>query len=349
MDIKNNKMNWRSLKIVGIGLASFLILSIGINALVDWTTPTTEYTDTITGEVTDIASGKSIFEPLTNITQIGNMALVLSFSLIVSYYFIGLLSKNTVGKWLKSDEFDEGWNEISKPRKTMLALAIIFGVTCALIVGAKADTLPISKQGYDMILKYEVSSKSYYEKRLQRPTVPAPRTTASGVTIGFGYDCGYNSKADIARDWSGILSDSEVRRLQSVSGLKGMRAYYACKNIKNSVRVPWESAERVFQKNTLPRFKKLTAKAFDINADRLHPHCNGALVSTVFNRGGSMRNTYKRREMRWIKHNIAVGREDRVPSDFMVMRHQWSYSKLRGLWLRYEATSNLFALGLHSS
>ena len=341
-----NKMNWRNIKVAVIGIAAFVVFSIGVNLLVDWTTPTTQEVNQYTGEKVDIPTGKSWLEPLVNLVAIGNMALTLAGALFVSYYGWVLFAKNTVGKYIKSDEFDEGWRLTTKQNKTLITLVAFVAVTCALILGTKANTLPISKEGYNLILKYEVSSKRYYENKLQYLTVPAPRTTASGATGGFGYDCGHNSKAQIASDWKGILSDREVGVMQSLSGLKGMSAYYAVQRVGKSVRIPWSAAEKVFQNKTLPRFSKLTAKAFEIDCDRLHPHCNGALVSTVFNRGSSMKNTYKRREMRWIKYNISVGREDRVPSDFMVMRHQWSHTKLRGLWKRYEATSQLFALGL---
>jgi GH24 family phage-related lysozyme (muramidase) len=104
----------------------------------------------------------------------------------------------------------------------------------------------------------------------------------------------------------------------------------------------------VFKRDSLPRFTKQTADAFALTKTRLHPHSNGALTSLVFNRGPSLANTDQRKEMRWIKHNISIKREDRVPSDIRSMKRLWSYTKLKGLHLRRDAEAKLFQEGLDS-
>lgn len=233
---------------------------------------------------------------------------------------------------------------------------LIIFITALLGIGNAAPSdvisdgldLPISQEAIDLIIYYEVGGRSYYEKYLSRPTVPAWQTTSSGVTIGFGFDCGYNTKTQIYNALDGILPQSQIELLQSVSGLKGRNAYYnGLPKVKYTVKVDYASAEKIFKNDSLPRFTKQTANAFDISSDRLHPHSNGALTSLVFNRGPSMSSSSSRKEMRWIKYNISVNREDRVPSDIRSMKRLWSYTKLKGLHLRRDAEAALFQKGIN--
>jgi GH24 family phage-related lysozyme (muramidase) len=224
----------------------------------------------------------------------------------------------------------------------------------ALFVGmtpVKANDVPlsldISQEAIDLIIYYEVGGKSYYEKYLSKPTVPAWQTTASGVTIGIGFDVGHNTKEQVKKALDGVLPENEIKLLQSVSGLKGRSAYYnGLPKVKHTVKVSYIQAEKIFKNDSLPRFTKQTADAFRITKDRLHPHSNGALTSLVYNRGGSMSNTESRKEMRWIRYNISTNREDRVPSDIRSMKRLWSYTKLKGLHLRRDAEAKLFQKGL---
>lgn len=207
-------------------------------------------------------------------------------------------------------------------------------------------SLSVSQKAIDHIIYYEVGGKAYYEKGYTRPIVPAWQTTPSGVTVGFGFDCGYNTKDQIRTALEGVATESEIQALQSVSGLKGKSAYYnGLPKVKNLVHFTYDEAEQIFKKDSLPRFAKQTATAFGLTKDRLHPHSNGALVSLVFNRGAAMSGD-SRKEMRWIKYNISVGKESLVPSDIKSMKRLWSYSKLKGLHLRRDAEAKLFQDGL---
>jgi GH24 family phage-related lysozyme (muramidase) len=208
-------------------------------------------------------------------------------------------------------------------------------------------SLDISQEAIDLIIYYEVGDKSYYEKYLSKPIVPAWQTTVSGVTIGIGFDVGHNTKEQIEKALDGVLPENEIKLLQSVSGLKGRSAYYnGLPKVKHAVKVSYVQAEKIFKNDSLPRFTKQTADAFRITKDRLHPHSNGALTSLVYNRGGSMSNTDSRKEMRWIRYNISINEEDQVPSDIRSMKRLWSYTKLKGLHLRRDAEAKLFQKGL---
>lgn len=210
-------------------------------------------------------------------------------------------------------------------------------------------SLPVSQKAVDTIVYYEVGGRDYYNAKLTKPTVPAWQSTSSGVTIGFGFDCGYNTPGEIEDAWKGVLKDSEVEALKNVTGYTGRSAYYnALPKVKNLVKVSYEDAEKVFMKDSLPRFTKQTADAFKLTPTRLHPHSNGALVCLVFNRGPSLSMSDSRKEMRWIKYNISVGDEEKVPSDIRSMKRLWSATKLKGLHLRRESEAKLFQEGLDS-
>jgi len=225
-------------------------------------------------------------------------------------------------------------------------MALFVGAT-PLMANDVPLSLDISQEAIDLIIYYEVGGKSYYEKYLSKPTVPAWQTTVSGVTIGIGFDVGHNTKEQIKKALDGVLPENEIKLLQSVSGLKGRSAYYnGLPKVKHAVKVSYVQAEKIFKNDSLPRFTKQTGDAFRITKDRLHPHSNGALTSLVYNRGGSMSNTGFRKEMRQIRYNISINKEDQVPSDIRSMKRLWSYTKLKGLHLRRDTEAKLFQKGL---
>lgn len=208
-------------------------------------------------------------------------------------------------------------------------------------------SLNVSQKSIDHIIYYEVGGRSYYNSKYTKPIVPAWQTTSSGVTVGFGFDLGYNTPDQIRKAFTGVANESEIKAMQSVSGLKGKNAYYTgLPKVKNSINFTYEQSEEVFKRDSLPRFTKQTADAFVLNKDRLHPHSNGALVSLVFNRGPSLSSSDSRKEMRWIKTNISAKQEYKVPSDIKSMKRLWSYTKLKGLHLRRDAEAKLFQEGL---
>lgn len=209
--------------------------------------------------------------------------------------------------------------------------------------------LPVSQKSIDHIIYYEVGGKDYYNRAYTKPIVPAWQTTSSGVTVAFGFDCGYNTKDQIRTALDGIATEDEIKALQSVSGLKGKSAYYnGLPKVRNLVHFSYDEAEQIFMRDSLPRFAKQTANAFELKKDTLHPHSNGALISLVFNRGASLTGD-SRKEMRWIKYNIESGHPEKVPDDIRSMKRLWSYSKLKGLHLRRDAEARLFQSGLDSS
>ncbi|MEI6280138.1 MAG: hypothetical protein WCQ16_12260, partial [Verrucomicrobiae bacterium] len=140
---------------------------------------------------------------------------------------------------------------------------------------------PLSREAYQLILDFEVGGgRAYYERFLIHPEWPG---LASGITVAIGYDCGYNSPDVIRGDFRAL---PERERLAAVSGLTGAAARARLNTVRD-ILVQWDLAEGVFNEVTIPRFWQLTCRTFP-GFERLHPNAQGALLSLVFNRGGSL-------------------------------------------------------------
>jgi hypothetical protein len=151
----------------------------------------------------------------------------------------------------------------------------------------------LSPESRKLILDFEVGGgEAYYTKYLSRPTWPG---AASGVTVGIGYDCGYNSRAAILADWSDLGESGELAK---TAGIKGVAAKSAVAGVKN-LRIPWALALQVYEATTVPKFWRLCQRTWP-GFDALHPNCQGALLSLTFNRGSAMDGD-RRREMRAIR------------------------------------------------
>lgn len=200
-------------------------------------------------------------------------------------------------------------------------------------------TTQLSDKAYKLILDYEVGGgAAYYNKALKHPCYPGG---ASGVTIGIGYDLGYNTTAQFEADWKAILDQASYNRLIPHLGKKSSNAKAAIPSVKDII-IPWVSAETVFKSNTLPRFIRETKKAFP-GAEILHPDAFGALVSLVFNRGGSTSGA-SRVEMLNIKNAIANKRADiynYISQQILDMKRLWIGKGLDGLLTRRNEESSL--------
>src|ERR1035441_6675882 len=131
------------------------------------------------------------------------------------------------------------------------------------------------------ICREEVSSREYYDAHASRPTWPGG---ASGVTIGVGYDLGYES--GLETDWARLLTPVQIAALKPWVGVKGTAAETAIAKL-SAITIPWYSAWLSFIGKSLPSYANQTRQAF-ANSQVLPPLCFGVLVSLVYNRGASM-------------------------------------------------------------
>lgn len=179
----------------------------------------------------------------------------------------------------------------------------------------------IAPKAFDLIVRYETGGRAYYDKFLKRPSWPGG---ASGVTLGYGYDLGYEQ--NLARDWQAHLSAADLTALGRTLGLTGGRAKQALSGVRH-IEVPWDVAAEVFNELTLPQEIRKTLAAFPNSAEKLSANAFGALVSLVFNRGPGM-NGDRRLEMRAIRSLIASDAtgdalHEAISRQFLAMRRLW--------------------------
>lgn len=193
----------------------------------------------------------------------------------------------------------------------------------------------LSRKGIDFIIAQEATSEAYYTKHESRPNWPGE---SSGVTIGIGYDFGYNTVAQVTRDWGVYLSTSALQRLSRYCGITGEAALEACGSLRD-IEIPWDMACRVFTESTIPRFYLQMLRAYP-KAESLPPDATSALLSLVFNRGAKLTGE-RRTEMLGIRAAMADGRLDAIPKLFRDQIRLWPDTE--GLRNRRLAEAELFA------
>lgn len=163
---------------------------------------------------------------------------------------------------------------------------------------------------------------------------------ASGITIGYGYDLGFEK--DFARDWDGYMPSGHIERLKAALGKTGQSAAAIAFRFRD-IKVDRTASLNVFMSKTLPKYEGQTRAAFP-GCEKLPPLAFGALVSLVFNRGAGMGGD-RRREMRAIRDAIdthAAGRIElkycllEIASQFRLMKRLWRGKGLNGLLVRRE-------------
>ena len=197
--------------------------------------------------------------------------------------------------------------------------------------------LVVSRKGLDQLMHFEISSESYYRNRLSRPIWPRG---ASGITIGVGYDLGYNSKAQIRRDWGGRLSDVELEELVNVAGKKGEQAEDALSSVRH-IRIPLEAAKQVFFTSAIPEFAHRTREAYP-GIRELTADAQTMLLSLVYNRGTRMSGS-RRKEMKAIQPLVINKDLDGIAEQIRAMKRLWDISVLPGLHIRRDDEAYMIA------
>jgi hypothetical protein len=217
----------------------------------------------------------------------------------------------------------------------------------ALPKAPKSNT-PISDAANDLIIRCEVSGRDRYTQKYQKPIWPKGN---SGVTIGIGYDLGYVDEEQLTADWGGRISDADIAVLKPACGVRGISAKHLLAPL-SSVSINWQTAKLQFAQEIRPRYVGLTEKTLSNCAD-LSPHCLGALVSLVYNRGPSWEVSSKKdlkgryEEMRNIKSHMSNRAYKMIPNEIRSMKRLWDgVPDMGGLLVRRDLEAELFQLGL---
>ena len=194
----------------------------------------------------------------------------------------------------------------------------------------------ISKRAIELIIQHEVGGRAYYDKKLQAPIWAGGE---SGVTIGMGYDLGYNTEKQFMLDWSGVINLNYINALRPTIGIKGTQAKAMLKGEILNVRIPYNTAYEVFVKSSLPRYYAMTKKIYP-NMDLLNDDTQGALVSVVYNRGNKLEGD-SRAEMRAIVDLIATQDYEGIAEQIEKSKRLWEGKGLDGLVTRRESEADL--------
>lgn len=202
-----------------------------------------------------------------------------------------------------------------------------------------------SRAAVDLIVEFEIGSKATYVKKYQRPEWPGVQ---SGITVGIGYDLGYNTPSDILRDWKDVLPPNIVKSMQKYAGLTKNNAKAKLSEARQQISVPWDAAMAVFMQTSLPKFEKMALKACP-GSELLPAGCFGVLTSICYNRGAGGFNMEgdRYRELRSMRLHIAAGDYDKCEKDIRDMKRLWP--TVPGLLRRRDAEATLWRNSLNAA
>jgi hypothetical protein len=185
----------------------------------------------------------------------------------------------------------------------------------------------------NLFLKYE---------GLNQPGKVPPLDT-SGITIGYGYDLGHQSRDQFTADWKDILPRDHHDRLRSVCGLKGPQARGAALGVRDIV-IRKEDALKALSR-TIDRYGAMTLKAFP-GLEKYPADVQGAITSVVYVRGPMMdedpATIMGREEMSDLRDLIAQHAEcEEIGEKVANMEHLWQDMNVDGLIARFAETSAL--------
>jgi len=194
----------------------------------------------------------------------------------------------------------------------------------------------LGESALNLIVQSEVGSRADYERK-KTPHVPGG---ASGITIGIGYDLGYHTAEELAKDWV-ELPAADLALLKGAIGLVKENAQAYLPQVA-AITIPYDIALRQFREKTILKFARQTHILFPGVLD-LPPDAFGVLVSLVFNRGSSIIGD-RRDEMRAIRSLLILGDYPGVAEQIRGMKRLWP--DMHGLVKRREAEARLFEASL---
>jgi GH24 family phage-related lysozyme (muramidase) len=200
----------------------------------------------------------------------------------------------------------------------------------------------ISKESFDFIL--------FWESYQPCPYVPGGHTE-SGISVGYGYDLGCQNAATVQKELAELYSVDQINRLAAVTGKKGDAARAALPGVVD-IRISPENAMRLAL-ITSGRYAEKTVGIYP-QVMKFHPHCQGALLSLVINRGASLGasdtdSEDSRREMREIQEDFIRNTPENIPGRLESMKRLWQHSGQAGLLKRRDGEAKLFREGLGSN
>lgn len=205
------------------------------------------------------------------------------------------------------------------------------------LLSAALAVASVSANTVDLIVQFEVGSQARYTARYQGVVCPPGD---SGPTVGIGFDGAHQTAETIRRAFRG---HPHVERMAAVMpGATGAQRCAAARAQLADVRVPWLTALRVFETDTLPEYVARAHRAFGPALANVGPDARGSTYATVYNRGTAMLGS-RNREKRVIRDECLPNADAAcMAAQYRSMKRLWVGTPLeRGLGARYEATAQL--------
>lgn len=196
----------------------------------------------------------------------------------------------------------------------------------------------LSDDAMQTLLSFELVNKATYDRSYLHPNWQGG---AFGIVIGISYDLGLVTAEQFETDWKPYLPQSDLEALKLAVGVRGPAAQAQVANLAG-VTVSWEKAVAVFYAG-LWKWSALLDRSLP-NARELPPESYGALVSLLYNRGGSFDQQGNRYlEMRKIRELMTARQFDAIPTQIRSMKRLWP--NMQGLQIRREEEAKLFEKG----
>jgi GH24 family phage-related lysozyme (muramidase) len=188
---------------------------------------------------------------------------------------------------------------------------------------------------WNPVIEFETGGRAFYESSLKKASWPGGQ---SGVTIGIGADLGYMSRQEFEKYFAKYFTVEEKSRLRGVIGIKGESAKNALTRVRD-IQLSWVNASSAFREWTLPKFWSMANSTWP-GLDQLCESAQVALVSIVFNRGGSLSGP-SRVEMLRIKNLIPKKDYEEIARQIRLMKRLWVGKGLNGLLKRRDAEADM--------
>ena len=213
-----------------------------------------------------------------------------------------------------------------------------------ILIETTKGTIKLSQELMDAIVAWEGNIPVPYVPGKGKGTMKD-----SGVTLGIGYDLGQQTKEQIRKDLAQFYTPAQIERLVKVQGLKGTVAQNATAGIQD-IKISKDTSIQM----ALFVKKRYSQWAVDIYPEllNLHPHCQGALLSLVFNRGKGLQDPppgkkgLTRKHMRQISEALKSGKIETIPDTLRDMAHLWEGGSAPGLPPRRRGEADWFEKGM---
>lgn len=179
--------------------------------------------------------------------------------------------------------------------------------------------MKLNDKGIEFIVNEETGGRAYYEK-VYKSTFTWPGG-ASGSTAMVGIDIGYYTEEEVDKIFKPLTDSTELFLIRGGRGLKGLNAKEYTVKLKG-ITFTWEEAIQTFKEFILPKFTKLTERAFP-GVENLSENAQAAIVSLVFNRGTSFKGA-SRTEMLELRNIISSSKDyNKMAAQFKSMKRLW--------------------------